>query len=55
MKYIGNLIAIAVPPIYAVLRYFLGNLIKKLISEGLQASNLFHKHLCYEIQLWQKV
>ena len=55
MKYIGNLIAIAVPPIYAVLRYFLGNSIKKLISEGLQASNLFHKHLCYEIQLWQKV
>ena len=55
MKYIGNLIAIAVPPIYAVLRYFLGNLIKNLISEGLQASNLFHKHLCYEIQLWQKV
>ncbi|MBD2188304.1 SAM-dependent methyltransferase [Pseudanabaena mucicola] len=55
MKYIANLIAIAVPPIYAVLRYFLGNLFKKLITEGLQASNLFHKHLCYEIQLWQKV
>ena len=55
IKYIATLVAIAVPPIYAVLRYFLGNLIKKLISEGLQASNLFHKHLCYEIQLWQKV
>ena len=55
MKYVGNLIAIAVPPIYKVLRYFLGKSIKNLINEGLQASNLFHKHLCYEIQLWQKI
>ncbi|NUN64901.1 class I SAM-dependent methyltransferase [Pseudanabaena biceps] len=55
MKYIANLIAIAVPPIYKVLRYFLGKQTKKLITEGLQASNLFHKHLCYEIQLWQKI
>ncbi len=55
MKYIGNLIAIAVPPIYKVLHYFFGQSIKKLITEGLQASSLFHQHLCYEIQLWQKV
>ncbi len=55
MRYIANLIAIAVPPIYAVLRYFLGKLLKNLITEGLQASNLFQKHLCYEIQLWQKL
>ncbi len=54
IRYIAKLIAIAVPPIYAILRYFLGNSIKKLITEGLQASKLFHKHLCYEIQLWQK-
>lgn len=54
-KYVSNLIAIAVPPIYAILRYFLGKLLSKLMEEGLQASNIFHKHLCYEIQLWQKV
>ncbi|MDX2255810.1 MAG: methyltransferase domain-containing protein [Pseudanabaenaceae cyanobacterium bins.39] len=55
MKYLANLVAIAVPPIYAVLRYFLGNLFKKLISEGLEAANIFHHHLCYEIQLWQRI
>lgn len=55
MNYIGNLVAIAVPPIHAIFKYFLGKLITKLITEGLQASNIFHKHLCYEIQLWQKV
>jgi hypothetical protein len=55
MKYIANLVAIAVPPIYSILKYFLGKSIEKLIKEGLQASTLFQKHLCYEIQLWQKV
>ena len=54
-KYIANLIAIAVPPIYAILNYFLGNLFKKLSVEILQASTIFNKHLCYEIQLWQRI
>lgn len=55
MKYIANLVAIAVPPIYKILNYFLGTWLKRLIDEGLQASNLFKKHLCYEIQLWQRI
>jgi len=55
MKYIATLVAIAVPPIYKILNYFLGKWLKRLVSEGLEASNLFRKHLCYEIQLWQKV
>ncbi len=55
MKYIANLVAIAVPPIYKILNYFLGRWLKRLIDEGLQASNLFKKHLCYEIQLWQRI
>lgn len=55
LTYIVNLIKIAVPPLYKILRYFLGKQTKKLMAEGLRAANIFRSHLCYEVQLWQKL
>ncbi|MCC3469184.1 MAG: SAM-dependent methyltransferase, partial [Microcoleus sp. PH2017_06_SFM_O_A] len=46
-------ISIAVPPIHKILRWIFRRWFKKLVVEGLEASQLFEKHLCYEIQLWQ--
>lgn len=54
LTYIANLIKIAVPPLYKLLKYFFGKQTKKLMAEGLQAGHIFRNHLCYEIQLWQK-
>lgn len=55
LTYLANLVKIAVPPLYKILHYFLGKQTKKLIAEGLRAGNIFRNHLCYEIQLWQKL
>ncbi len=55
LRYLANMVAIAVPPIYAILRRFLGRKLKTLINEGLDAPMLFREHLCYKIQLWQWV
>ncbi|WP_017655877.1 methyltransferase domain-containing protein [Fortiea contorta] len=53
IKYIANLLAIAVPPIYHFLRWIFNRWVKNLIVEGLEARKIFDKHLCYQIQLWQ--
>lgn len=53
IRYLANLVAIAVPPLYALVRRLFGKRLKKLINEGLAAPEIFKKHLCYEIQLWQ--
>ncbi|MCT7948927.1 class I SAM-dependent methyltransferase [Ancylothrix sp. C2] len=55
IKYIADLVSIAVPPIYLLFRWIYKRWIKKLIVEGLEAKNIFEKHLCYQIQLWQLV
>jgi MPBQ/MSBQ methyltransferase len=53
INYIADLIAIAVPPLYKILRWIFRRWVKKLVVEGLEARKLFDQHLCYEIQLWQ--
>ena len=53
MIYVADLIAIAVPPIHKILRWIFRRWFKKLVVEGLEASQLFEQHLCYELQLWQ--
>ncbi len=55
MIYVADLISIAVPPIHKFLRWIFRRWFKKLVVEGLEASQLFEQHLCYEIQLWQLI
>ncbi|AIE72598.1 MULTISPECIES: bifunctional 2-polyprenyl-6-hydroxyphenol methylase/3-demethylubiquinol 3-O-methyltransferase UbiG [unclassified Synechocystis] len=55
LTYLANLVRIAVPPLYKIFDYFLGKQAKALVKEGLQAGNIFRDHLCYEIQLWQRL
>jgi MPBQ/MSBQ methyltransferase len=53
LRYLGDLIAIAVPPLHTLLRWAYRRWLKKLVVEGLEAGKIFEKHLCYQIQLWQ--
>ncbi len=53
MKYMAELLAIAIPPLPILIRYLFGRLLKPVIAEGLDARKIFENHLCYEIQLWQ--
>ncbi|MEG4487864.1 methyltransferase domain-containing protein [Microcoleus sp. D2_18a_B4] len=53
MIYVADLIAITVPPVHKFLRWIFRRWFKKLVVEGLEASQLFEQHLCYEMQLWQ--
>ncbi len=53
IKYIADLLAIAVPPLYKLLLWASNRWLKKLVVEGLEARKIFDKYLCYEIQLWQ--
>jgi len=53
INYIAELLAIAVPPLHALLRRLFGRQLKKLIVEGVEAPAIFERHLCYDIQLWQ--
>jgi MPBQ/MSBQ methyltransferase len=55
IKYLSNLIAIAVPPIYGILKYILNPIFSKLIKEGLASNEIFDKHFCYQTQLWQLI
>ncbi|MEG3840939.1 methyltransferase domain-containing protein [Microcoleus sp. herbarium14] len=55
MIYVADLISIAVPPIHKFLRWIFRRWFKKLVVEGLEASQLFERYLCYEIQLWQQL
>ncbi|RUT04344.1 hypothetical protein DSM106972_045720 [Dulcicalothrix desertica PCC 7102] len=54
-KYIGNVLNIAVPPLYGVFNWAFKRWLEKPIVEGLQAKYIFEKHLCYQIQLWRLV
>ncbi|MEH2293069.1 class I SAM-dependent methyltransferase [Nostoc sp.] len=53
MKYIADVVAIAVPPIHALGRLAFKRWLEKPIVEGLAARTIFDRHLCYQIQLWQ--
>ncbi len=53
VKYIADLVAIAVPPLHAIGSWAFKRWLDKPIVEGLAARTIFEKHLCYEIQLWQ--
>jgi len=52
IEYIANLIQIAVPPLYKLLRWMYRRWLKQSIVEGLEARKIFDRHLCYQIQLW---
>jgi MPBQ/MSBQ methyltransferase len=54
LNYIGELGQIAVPPIYRILRWVYRRWLKTPIVEGLDARNIFDRHLCYQMQLWQR-
>jgi MPBQ/MSBQ methyltransferase len=53
LRYLADLVAIAVPPLHALIRWAYRRWLKKLVVEGLEAGKIFEKHLCYQIQLWQ--
>jgi MPBQ/MSBQ methyltransferase len=53
IKYIADVVKIAVPPIHAIGSWAYKRWLEKLIVEGLEAKEIFENHLCYEIQLWQ--
>ncbi len=55
IRYIADLLAIAVPPLYKPLRWAYRRWMQKPITEGLDAKHIFEKHLCYQIQLWQLI
>ncbi len=52
-EYISSILRIAVPPIAWLFDWAYGRWAKKTVLEGLEASQIFEKHLCYELQLWQ--
>jgi MPBQ/MSBQ methyltransferase len=52
-KYIADVVQIAVPPIHKLGSWAFKRWLDKPISEGLAAGEIFKRHLCYEIQLWQ--
>ncbi|WP_414570724.1 class I SAM-dependent DNA methyltransferase [Nostoc sp. CCY 9925] len=53
VKYIADVVAIALPPLYAIGRWAFKRWLEKPIAEGLAARAIFENHLCYSIQLWQ--
>ncbi|MEH2252229.1 methyltransferase domain-containing protein [Nostoc sp.] len=53
IKYIADVVAIAVPPLHALGRLAFKRWLEKPIVEGLAARTIFDNHLCYQIQLWQ--
>ncbi len=53
LKYLGDILKIAVPPLQGIVRWISNRWLKKLLVEGLAAPKIFDKHLCYQIQLWQ--
>jgi MPBQ/MSBQ methyltransferase len=55
IKYLSDLVMIAVPPIYALLKRILTPIFGKVIEEGLTSNEIFDKHLCYQTQLWQLI
>ncbi len=53
VKYIADVVAIAVPPLHALGRWAFKRWLEKSIIEGLASRAIFESHLCYSIQLWQ--
>ncbi|MBH8554133.1 methyltransferase domain-containing protein [Nostocaceae cyanobacterium CENA357] len=53
VKYIADVVAIAVPPLHALGQWAFKRWLEKSIVEGLAARAIFESHLCYSIQLWQ--
>ncbi|OKH25442.1 methyltransferase domain-containing protein [Chroogloeocystis siderophila] len=53
VKYIADVVAIALPPLYTLGRWAFNRWLEKPIVEGLAARAIFDSHLCYQIQLWQ--
>ncbi|MBD2473090.1 bifunctional 2-polyprenyl-6-hydroxyphenol methylase/3-demethylubiquinol 3-O-methyltransferase UbiG [Nostoc sp. FACHB-145] len=53
IKYIADVVAIALPPLYALGHWAFNRWLEKPIAEGLAAHAIFENHLCYSIQLWQ--
>ncbi len=52
-KYISDLVKIAVPPIHALGQKAYKKWLEKPIEEILYSREIYDRHLCYEIQLWQ--
>ncbi len=53
MEYISALVKIAAPPIHAIGSSLYKKWLEKPLAEGLLAREVYDRHLCYEIQLWQ--
>jgi MPBQ/MSBQ methyltransferase len=53
IRYIADVVAIAVPPLYLLLQWMFKGLVKKIVLEMLESQQIFADHLCYQIQLWQ--
>jgi MPBQ/MSBQ methyltransferase len=53
IKYLSDLVLIAVPPIHTLLKWILSPIFSKVIEEGLTSNDIFDQHLCYQTQLWQ--
>ncbi|GAX37647.1 class I SAM-dependent methyltransferase [Nodularia sp. NIES-3585] len=52
-KYIADVVKIAVPPVHTIGSWAFKRWLEKPIAEGLAARQIFDRHLCYQIQLWQ--
>lgn len=52
IRYIADVVAIAVPPLYLLLHWMFKGLVKKIVLEMLESPQIFADHLCYQIQLW---
>jgi len=52
LRYIAQLISIAVPPLYWLGRSIFRRWFKAPLDEAMQARAVFDQHLCYQIQLW---
>ncbi len=55
IEYISALVEIAVPPIHALGRAAFKKWLAQPIAEALSARLVYDRHLCYEIQLWQRL
>jgi MPBQ/MSBQ methyltransferase len=54
-SYIAEVVAIAVPPIYSILKWAYKKWANEAVTEFLACRQIFDRHLCYQIQLWQLV
>ncbi len=52
LKYIAQLVQIAVPPLYKLGQMGFQRWLKAPIDEAMQAREVFEQHLCYQIRLW---